>query len=76
MTYRTDTDIKIKLPKKKFLELKNDMVFKIDLSYSESYDELAYILTNVDVILTGHTHDAIPKAIKIRDLVSFDFNYI
>ena len=29
--------------------------------------KLASILDNVDVILTGHTHDAIPKAIKINN---------
>ena len=29
--------------------------------------KLATILDNVDVILTGHTHDAIPKAIKIKN---------
>ena len=25
------------------------------------------MLDNVDVILTGHTHDAIPRAIKIKN---------
>ncbi len=29
--------------------------------------KLASILDNVDVILTGHTHDAIPRAIKIKN---------
>ena len=29
--------------------------------------KLATILDNVDVILTGHTHDAIPRAIKIKN---------
>ena len=29
--------------------------------------KLASTLNNVDVILTGHTHDAIPKAIKIKN---------
>ena len=29
--------------------------------------KLASILNNVDVILTGHTHDAIPEAIKINN---------
>ena len=29
--------------------------------------KLASILSNVDVILTGHTHDAIPEAIKINN---------
>ena len=29
--------------------------------------KLAAILDNVDVILTGHTHDAIPRAIKIKN---------
>ncbi len=29
--------------------------------------KLASILNDVDVILTGHTHDAIPKAIKIKN---------
>ena len=31
--------------------------------------KLASILSNVDVILTGHTHDAIPKAIKIKNTI-------
>ena len=29
--------------------------------------KLASMLTDIDVILTGHTHDAIPKAIKINN---------
>ena len=29
--------------------------------------KLASILDNIDVILTGHTHDAIPRAIKIKN---------
>ena len=29
--------------------------------------KLASILNDVDVILTGHTHDAIPRAIKIKN---------
>ena len=29
--------------------------------------KLATILEGVDVILTGHTHDAIPRAIKIKN---------
>ena len=33
--------------------------------------KLASILNNVDVILTGHTHDAIPKAIKIKIVPKF-----
>ena len=29
--------------------------------------KLASVLNNIDVILTGHTHDAIPQAIKIKN---------
>ena len=30
----------------KYLDLKNDMTFRVDLTYSQEYDEKAYILTN------------------------------
>ena len=34
-------------------------------------DYLATMIEGIDVILTGHTHDAIPKAIRINETVFY-----
>ena len=70
-SYTTDTDISIKLPKNRSLELKNDMTFRLDLSYSEEYDEFAYILTND---LDKFTRTSFSKNINLKPSMTYDFS--